>query len=415
MRRKMICAITYCLLAFTTLWQPTFSFADQPSNHLINIKDLGAVGDGQADDTAAFQKAFDTTSADISEILIPAGRYRITQTLTFKQHAAKGMIIRGQGGVGWKHWPKASTLVWDGPEGGTLLQTVGMGGCSFSDINFDGSQKAGVLFLANTVKGWGNMINSMNNVSFYRANIGIQMGSVAGEHNNSDYIFQNILFGSLKNGFLVKNDQGVDFLFNFIFALRCDTILNFERGGNLQVNNAQMTNCKLFLDVGGGGRNAGTFLCNNIRIESSDGGANSRYQLVKSYPKWQQAIIKFINYDDVQHAWIRNPTPDRIIPLCDIGPGSMVIIESSIFNSPLANLNGTAEAPANLITRDCSFSFVQPQDTINANEYGYFKLLGNMTSKMSHLQDIIKWPVNEPITHSVDQIIKGQSMQPAEQ
>lgn len=415
MRHSLVYIIMCCLLAYSMLIQAPVLLADQTAHDLINVKDLGAVGDGKADDTAAFQKALDSTSAQISEILIPAGQYRITQTLTFKQHAAKGLIIRGQGGVAWKHWPKASTLVWDGVEGGTLIHTIGMGGCSFRDMNFDGNQKARILFLANTVKGWGNMLNSMHNVHFYNADVGIQMASEPGEHNNSDYMFEYITFGSVKTGFLTKNDQGVDFLFNFIFGLNCGTILDFERGGNLQVNSAQLTNCKLFLNVGGGGRNTGVYLCNNVRIESSDGGAKNRYQLVKSYPKWQQAIIKFINYDDCQHAWTRNQTPNRTLPLCDIGPGSMVIIESSIFNSPLANLSGTSQSPANLITRECSFSFIKPKDTINANEFGYFKLLGNMTSTMSHLQDIIKWPALEPITLNADQVIKGQTMQPPAQ
>ena len=45
---------------------------------VVNVKDFGAVGNGIADDFAAFQKALDC-QADTVEI--PAGEYRITQTL----------------------------------------------------------------------------------------------------------------------------------------------------------------------------------------------------------------------------------------------------------------------------------------------------------------------------------------------
>lgn len=48
----------------------------------INIKDLGAVGDGIADDTAAIQAAF---NSDIHGIYIPSGTYKITSQLTLNK------------------------------------------------------------------------------------------------------------------------------------------------------------------------------------------------------------------------------------------------------------------------------------------------------------------------------------------
>ncbi len=44
----------------------------------VNVKSFGAVGDGQADDTPAFQKALD---AGARRVRIPAGSYRMTATL----------------------------------------------------------------------------------------------------------------------------------------------------------------------------------------------------------------------------------------------------------------------------------------------------------------------------------------------
>lgn len=372
-------------------------FAQQVNDTILNVKTLGAVGDGVADDTQAIQNALNIVGANGSEILIPAGIYRITQTLTLKTHAGRGTTLRGQGSTPWKHWPKTSTLKWDGPEGGTLLKTVGIGGSQFLNMNFDGNNKAGILFLATTPTGWGNMLNSMYNLNFYNADVGIQMGENSSDHNCSDYLIEQVTFATLKAGFLVKNDQGVDYQFNFIFALGCETVLLFERGGNAMVNNAQLTNCNLFLQINGGGRNTGTYLMNNVRVESSNGGKTSRQQVLKSYPKWHQAHVKFIGFDDCQWDWKNNQTPSRSLPLFDVGPGTNLVIESSIFNSPVAMLTGTNQTPASLITRECSYSYVTPQNAITANEYGYFKLENNFTNKMAPLADLIKWPVIAPI------------------
>lgn len=58
----------------------------------LNVRDLGAVGDGKADDTAAFEKAI--ASIDHGAILIPAGRYKITRQLVINKPA---VILQGQG------------------------------------------------------------------------------------------------------------------------------------------------------------------------------------------------------------------------------------------------------------------------------------------------------------------------------
>jgi hypothetical protein len=51
-----------------------------PMETWINIRDLGAVGDGVADDTDAFKKAI----AQHRAIYVPSGQYRVTDTITLK-------------------------------------------------------------------------------------------------------------------------------------------------------------------------------------------------------------------------------------------------------------------------------------------------------------------------------------------
>jgi hypothetical protein len=55
---------------------------------LLNVRDLGAVGDGTTDDTAAIQAAiYSTTNAGTAgEVFFPAGRYRITDTIRIPQN-----------------------------------------------------------------------------------------------------------------------------------------------------------------------------------------------------------------------------------------------------------------------------------------------------------------------------------------
>lgn len=58
----------------------------------ISVKDFGAVGDGTTDDTNAFKNAL-TAISDGGTLLIPVGRYKLTDTLTLKT----GITIQGQG------------------------------------------------------------------------------------------------------------------------------------------------------------------------------------------------------------------------------------------------------------------------------------------------------------------------------
>lgn len=362
-----------------------------------SVREFGAVGDGVADDTGAIQKALAEANLKGSVLQFPAGTYRITRTLEVGLTAGRGLIIQGAGGrpinaSGFTEKKTATTLLWDGEEGGTVMVATGVSGLVIRDLNFDGNKKAGTLYLARHIKGWGNMLNMMENVHFYQAAVGIQMGSSTGEHTNSDYAFHFLTFRNLESGLLIKNDQGVDFLFNYLFALSVKTVFNFERGGNLLVHNAQMTNCPLFLNIGGGGRNVGTYNATNVRIEWDGGGNKRRGQLLRSEPKFQQASVKFVGFTDAQWAWSKNETESRRIPLMEIGPGTTVVMESSLISGPLATVDGTAEAPANFILRETSFSNGKPEDFVSANAHGFLQLRNNFNNHMQLFPDIKKWP-----------------------
>ena len=82
-------------------------------------RDYGAVGDGLADDTAAFQQGLDEigTSGHPAVLYVPAGTYRITQTLLLQSRM--GVSFVGED-------PLTTVLQWNGAAGGVLLHVDGV-------------------------------------------------------------------------------------------------------------------------------------------------------------------------------------------------------------------------------------------------------------------------------------------------
>jgi hypothetical protein len=102
-------------------------------------RDFAAVGDGQADDTAALQRALDEIREHkkASVVYLPAGTYRLTQTLKTarKAHQDNMVTIVGED-------PAKVVLRWDGPAGGTILQWDAWY-AKLSRLTFDGAGRAG--------------------------------------------------------------------------------------------------------------------------------------------------------------------------------------------------------------------------------------------------------------------------------
>ncbi len=64
----------------------SWAFAQQPTfAPVLNIRDFGAVADGVADDTAAFQAALEAGRQQQLPVYLPRGDYRLTQTIRVEQ------------------------------------------------------------------------------------------------------------------------------------------------------------------------------------------------------------------------------------------------------------------------------------------------------------------------------------------
>lgn len=107
-------------------------------------RDYGAKGDGKADDTAALQKALDDLikHEKACVLYVPPGKYRLTKTVKTSRkghHDCMGVTIMGGAS-------DQTTLVWDGPKDGTMVQWDAWYS-KISQLALDGSGKAGICLL----------------------------------------------------------------------------------------------------------------------------------------------------------------------------------------------------------------------------------------------------------------------------
>ena len=103
-------------------------------------RDFGAVGDGLADDTEAFQQALNAIREHqkFCVLFVPSGTYRLTRTLSTRRqgHTDNMVTIVGED-------PASTVLRWDGGVDGTMIQWDAWY-AKFSRLTLDGAGRAAV-------------------------------------------------------------------------------------------------------------------------------------------------------------------------------------------------------------------------------------------------------------------------------
>ncbi len=111
------------ILACVALVLVPSAFAVQTRTLTAGVRGFGAVGDGKADDSEAFQRAIDSGRGDIR---VPRGTYRFTKTVVADMDRVGPMSITGSG---------TATIIMAGP--GPALKLVGTHGGTASPSTVD--------------------------------------------------------------------------------------------------------------------------------------------------------------------------------------------------------------------------------------------------------------------------------------
>lgn len=184
----------------------------QPGAGTTNVRELGAVGDGAADETASLQRAIDTAFGSASAfhgtsapyrnqvLYFPPGKYRITRPLRFTQ--LQGARIMGAG--------RFATTIQNDTPGQSVFATngcaythwegihlKGAAGSTLFDLNWDGSSGGAAL-----------QSNSFVEMYFEGGDTGMEVGK--GRFMGSENLFQNCFWsGNRKNGLLLSNQNAL--------------------------------------------------------------------------------------------------------------------------------------------------------------------------------------------------------------
>lgn len=168
--------------------------SEMKSGLIVNVRDLGAKGDGTSDDSAAFQKAVDHIAKSIPALLyIPPGNYRLNQRVTLDL-TADGLTIRGEGqGV--------SNLLCDNPDGVIRIRSEKLrGAITVEELSFFAMrQNAGTaLDITNRIRGgpghYRNLIVQNIEMRGYGENSTFYFNRGINAHNLWRPLFLNVIF-----------------------------------------------------------------------------------------------------------------------------------------------------------------------------------------------------------------------------
>jgi hypothetical protein len=184
----------------------------------VDVRDVGAVGDGIHDDTVAIQTAIQSaiTRHRGSTVCLPPGDYRITRTITIDD--VQGIRLIGEGG--------ATRFVWDGDERSPLLLLS-----SVQDAELKGFQILAARPLdvgIQCITRAGSILGSKRNM-FVNLRIdgitrgvrkGFQIGGAGVDVNNDFHVFVNCTVANYANiAYSIENTQvyGLNFI-NCVFV-----------------------------------------------------------------------------------------------------------------------------------------------------------------------------------------------------
>ena len=160
---------------------------------LYNVRDYGAKGNGDADDSAAFQAALDDAAKKGGTVWVPAGKYNIAKTLYKKGKVS----LKGEG-----MW--VSTLVWAGGANGVILDisNAALWGTTIEDLYFTNGMMNGVTAIlgGSTISNYNSAIGTFKNLVFYNLDTAIRGDAEPSGVGIFDCYFENIFCSNCGTG-----------------------------------------------------------------------------------------------------------------------------------------------------------------------------------------------------------------------
>ena len=207
-----------------------------PCADWVNVKALGAVGDGVADDTAAIQKALDGVT-HASTVYLPAGTYRLTDTLRLKGlpgSGTLGFLLVGNG--------RDTRLMWDGPEGGIMFLDDGVPYSRYVGMIFDGKGRAAVGFNHNNSERFETEVRHQNMGFLNCTDTGLLVdpGRVQA---TAETLVENCLFENCTRGCALLRFNEYDWTFDGCEFRGCEIGVQCDHG-NTYVRNTHFEGSK---------------------------------------------------------------------------------------------------------------------------------------------------------------------------
>jgi len=329
------------------------------------------------------QAAIDEAIRSGTPLNLPHGVYLVRQTL--KINAAVGLEINGAGGNyalpdwemgGWKNSSTRTLLLWDGPDGGTLLEINSANGCTFRNMGLcginrpDTSSQAGRLIHCQSRPGWSNAGHHFENICLSHAMIGMQFGSNSDDITCSDTSLYRVRFSDCMTGFKAVTRQAVNFYFDQVEgAGKIDVLVHFNRGGDLRWDGGAGTisGQPTILRIDSAGENASTFALRGMRFETNGG-----WPIIVDAPGNAGSTtisIRDLSDADSNQKLICNLQPGMF----RIGPGVGLTINNSTLRRHIGILSGAPDRQATLTMDNCVLAGQHAADLITLGDNSYYR------------------------------------------
>lgn len=172
----------------------------------LDVRDMGAKGDGKTDDTVAIQAAFDMlkSNSKLSGVYFPEGTFLVSKTLTVGGDLF-GKTIAGHG--------RNTILKWSGTTNDPMLHSMGMSYSIYNGLTWDGNNVASIGVWHHSTTVYESMMVHKNEAfkNFTQAGIESYGGDQSTNLATAEVYVHNCLFDNTHYGLNIGTTQWNDY------------------------------------------------------------------------------------------------------------------------------------------------------------------------------------------------------------